>query len=82
MHFFEKHEDFLDTYMKWQKASKKNGVKLKNLMKYTGPLNQNKQQKMNVLDELKVLPPMGVFPGGKNFHKGKNHWNHSDGSRK
>lgn len=81
MRFFQGHNDFIDDEQKWRQTARNRGVSMSNLMKYTGPLETNKKGKRNVIGELKLLPPMGTYPGGENYHAAKNNWTQQAGRR-
>jgi len=53
----------------------------KNFLKWNGPTAQNRTHKAALLANLKVMPPMGVYPGGTNYHSSLAHFNGTGGKR-
>ena len=49
--------------------NKRNEQRVENYFKWRGPTEANKSRKRSALNELKAMPPLGVFPGGTNFLK-------------
>jgi len=53
----------------------------KNFFKLNGPTAQNRTHKAGFLAHLKVMPPMGVYHGGTNYHSGLAHFYGTGGKR-
>ena len=43
--------------------------------KYNGPTIKNRSNKNAVLDELKLMPPEGIYPGGEDYRAAKRRFN-------
>jgi hypothetical protein len=46
------------------------------------PTEKNKKRKQSALNELKVMPSFGKFPGGIHFQEGQTRWNSMKGGHK
>jgi len=57
----------------WRAKKHKNAV-IKQLNANASAKQQTRNRKKTVLNELKIIPPQGVYPGGSNYHAAAEHF--------